>query len=51
MFNLAKIKDVESKIRIIRDQKVILDSNVVGLYGVDNKRIKESVKNNQVKFP
>jgi len=51
VFNLLKIKDAESKIRIIRDQKVILDSDVVGLYGVENKRIKEAVKNNQVKFP
>lgn len=42
---------VEDKILIIRNQKVILDSDVASLYGVETKRINEAVKNNPDKFP
>jgi hypothetical protein len=43
--------DVESKIMLFRDTKVILDSDVAALYGVETKRINEAVKNNPDKFP
>ncbi len=43
--------EVESKIMLIRDTKVILDSDVAALYGVETKRINEAVKNNPDKFP
>ncbi|MDR0606702.1 MAG: ORF6N domain-containing protein [Bacteroidales bacterium] len=36
---------------MIRDQSVILDSDVAELYGVETKRINEAVKNNPDKFP
>lgn len=42
---------IENKIVIIREQKVILDSDVAELYGVETKRINEAVKNNPDKFP
>lgn len=42
---------VEQKIIEIRGQKVILDSDVAELYGVETKRINEAVKNNRDKFP
>lgn len=42
---------IENKIIAIRDQKVILDSDVAELYGVETKRINEAVKNNPDKFP
>ena len=48
---LAKLNDVNSKIITIRDQKVILDSDVAALYGVETMRINEAVKNNPDKFP
>lgn len=51
MDELLKLNDVESKIVILRDQKVILDSNVASLYGVETKRVNEAVKNNPEKFP
>ena len=35
----------------IRDKKVILDSDLARLYGVETKRINEAVKNNIEKFP
>lgn len=43
--------DVESKIITLRDKKVILDSDIALLYGVETKRINEAVKNNPDKFP
>ena len=43
--------DVESKIVTIRNQQVILDSDVAELYGVETKRINEAVSNNPEKFP
>lgn len=42
---------IENKIITIREQKVILDSDVTELYGVETKRINEAVKNNPDKFP
>lgn len=46
--NIDKIKNL---ILEIRDEKVILDSDVAELYGVATKRINEAVKNNPDKFP
>ena len=46
-----EIEKIESKIIIIRDQKVILDKDVADLYGVETKRINEAVKNNPERFP
>ena len=42
---------IENKVITIREQKVILDSDVAELYGVETKRINEAVKNNPDKFP
>ena len=49
--DIIKIENIESKIITIREQKVILDSDVADLYGVQTKRINEAVKNNLDKFP
>ena len=46
-----EIEKIESKIILIRNQKVILDKDVADLYGVETKRINEAVKNNLEKFP
>ena len=48
---LIKFEDVNDKIITIREQQVILDSDVAALYGVETKRINEAVKNNPDKFP
>lgn len=42
---------VKSKIIEIRNQKVILDSDVAVLYGVETRDINKAVKNNPKKFP
>ena len=49
--DIVKFEHVESKILEIRGEKVILDSDLAELYGVETKRINESVKNNPDKFP
>lgn len=48
---IAKFKTVEDKIIELRGIKVLLDSDVANLYGVETKRINEAVKNNPDKFP
>ena len=40
-----------SKILYIRGQKVMLDSDLADLYGVETKRLKEQVKRNINRFP
>ena len=46
-----QIIDVDTKIVEIRKLKVLLDSDVAALYGVETKRVNEAVKNNPDKFP
>lgn len=48
---MTHILDVESRIITLRNQQVILDSDVADLYGVETKRINEAVSNNPEKFP
>jgi len=48
---MKNIVDVESKIITLRNQQVILDSDVAELYGVETKRVNEAVSNNPEKFP
>ena len=48
---MSDIIEVESKIITLRNQQVILDSDVAELYGVETKRINEAVSNNPEKFP
>jgi ORF6N domain-containing protein len=42
---------VESRILVLRQQKVILDTDLAELYGVSVKRLNEQVKRNQERFP
>ncbi len=48
---MTSIIEVESEIITLRDQQVILDSDVAELYGVETKRINEAISNNPEKFP
>lgn len=43
--------DVQDKIIMLRNQAVILDSDVAALYGVSTKVVNQAVKNNPAKFP
>jgi len=49
--NIVKFSDVSEKITTIRGQKVILDSDVAELYGVETREINQAVRNNPEKFP
>ncbi len=51
MSEIIKFENIESKIIIIRDKKVMLDKDVAVVYGVETKRINEAVKNNLERFP
>lgn len=48
---MTNILEVENKIITLRNQQVILDSDVAELYGVETKRINEAFSNNPEKFP
>lgn len=42
---------VESLIRVIRGQQVMLDRDLAKLYGVETRRLNEQVKRNIERFP
>ena len=42
---------IESKIYFIRGQKVMMDSDLAEMYGVETKVLKQAVKRNMDKFP
>src|SRR5215467_12935226 len=45
------LKRVGSKILVLRNQKVILDTELAELYGVSVKRLNEQIKRNPKRFP
>src|SRR3990167_4694183 len=51
MSDMVRIENLKDMIIEIREQSVLLDSDVARLYGVETKRINEAVKNNPDKFP
>ena len=51
MSDIVKFNSVEEYIIELRGQKVILDSDVATLYGVETKEVNQAVKNNPIKFP
>lgn len=48
---MVKFSQVENVIIEIRGHRVILDSDVAALYGIETMRVNEAVKNNPDKFP
>jgi len=51
MSNIIQSNQVENLIIVIRGERVLLDSDVATLYGVETKEINQAVKNNSDKFP
>jgi hypothetical protein len=49
--DIVRFDHVESKVLEIRGVKVILDSDLAELYGVETRDINKAVKNNPDKFP
>ena len=44
-------EDVEERVLVLRNQRVLIDSDVAELYGIETKRVNETVRNNPEKFP
>jgi len=44
-------EDIEGKIYTVRGQRVIVDRDLAGIYGVETRRLNEQVKRNLAKFP
>lgn len=51
MKTIIPFDNVREKIIRLRNQEIILDSDIAILYGVETKRINEALKNNPDKFP
>ena len=49
--NLIPLERIERAILLIRGEKVMLDSDLAELYGVDTKRLNEQVRRNLNRFP
>lgn len=49
--SLLSEETISNKIYFIRNQKVMLDSDLALLYGVETKRLNEAVKRNISRFP
>ncbi len=48
---MTTILEVENRIITLREQQVLLDSDVADLYGVQTKVVNQAVRNNLEKFP
>ena len=49
--SLLPLELVTHRIVVLRGQRVIIDSELAALYGVETKRFNEAVKRNAEKFP
>jgi len=47
----ASVEQIESRIFVIRGQKVMLDADLAELYGVETRRLNEQVRRNSERFP
>jgi hypothetical protein len=45
------VEQVEERILLIRGEKVIVDADLAGFYGIPTKRLNEQVKRNRGRFP
>ncbi len=51
MESIIPAETVTSKIYLIRKEKVIIDSDLAGLYGVETRALKQAVRRNIDRFP
>lgn len=49
--DIVKLEKIEDKIILIRDEQLLLDSDLAELYGVSTKEVNQAVSNNHDKFP
>lgn len=48
---LVPVERVQSRIYLLRGEKVIIDADLADLYGVSTKRLNEQVSRNLERFP
>ncbi|MGE3950719.1 MAG: ORF6N domain-containing protein [Pyrinomonadaceae bacterium] len=48
---LAVVKEIDDKIYIMRNQRVMMDSDLAEIYGVTTKRLNEQLRRNVDRFP
>jgi len=51
MKSIIPIGKMQTRILLIRGEKVIIDSDLGEIYGVQTKRLNEQVKRNKERFP
>jgi hypothetical protein len=51
MNRLISTTEIQHRIYLIRDQKVMLDKDLAEIYGIATKRLNEQVKRNRHRFP
>ncbi|MDR0575534.1 MAG: ORF6N domain-containing protein [Tannerella sp.] len=51
MSEIVKFNAVEERIITLRGEKVLLDSDVAELYGVETREVNQALKNNPSRFP
>lgn len=49
--DLIPIENISSKIYLIRNEKVLIDSDLAELYGVETKALKRAVRRHKDRFP
>ncbi len=49
--SLLPIENITSKIYLIRKEKVMLDSDLATLYGVETRVLNQAVRRNRERFP
>jgi hypothetical protein len=49
--NLITVANIENHILVVRGQRVMLDSDLAEIYGIETKRLIEQVKRNLGRFP
>jgi hypothetical protein len=47
----VSVEPIASAIRLLRGQRVLMDSDLAALYGVETKALKRAVKRNLIRFP
>jgi len=48
---LLPLETITQRILLLRGQKVLLDSDLAELYGVETRRLNEQVRRNETRFP
>jgi hypothetical protein len=51
MNSLVTVEGIQERIFLLRGQKIMLDSDLAGLYGVETKSFNRAVKRNRDRFP